>query len=118
MGKGRDGRYLIDEKRCAVKSSDRYPVSRENRRGMIMIIVVVCIIITALAVKCRSLTDKNDAYAHQIAMLEEKISEEQGRGENIESFRKYSRTNAYVEKVAREKLGLVYPDEVIFQPEG
>ena len=78
---------------------------------------MVCIIITALAVKCRSLTDKNDAYAHQIATLEEKISEEEGRGERIEAFRKYTRTNAYIEKVAREKLGLVYPDEVIFQPQ-
>ena len=57
-------------------SSNRYPVSRENRRGMIMIIVVVCIIITALAVKCRSLSDKNDAYAQQIATLEDKISDE------------------------------------------
>ena len=98
-------------------SSNRYPVSRENRRGMIMIIVVVCIIITALAVKCRSLSDKNDAYAQQIATLEDKISEEEGRGESIETFRNYTHSNAYIEMVAREKLGLVYPDEVIFQPQ-
>ena len=77
-----------------------------------MIIVVVCIIIAALAVRCRSLADRNDAYAEQIEQLEEKISEEEGRGESIESFRKYTHTNAYIEKVAREKLGLVYPDEV------
>ncbi len=82
-----------------------------------MIIVVVCIIIAALAVRCRSLADRNDAYAEQIEQLEEKISEEEGRGESIESFRKYTHTNAYIEKVAREKLGLVYPDEVIFQPQ-
>lgn len=95
--------------------SDRHPVSKETRRGMILIIVVVCIIITALAVRCRSLTDRNSTYAQQIEILEEKISEEQGRSESIETFRKYTNTNAYVEKVAREKLGLVYPDEVIFQ---
>ena len=82
-----------------------------------MIIVVVCIIIAALAARCRSLADRNDAYAEQIEQLEEKISEEEGRGESIESFRKYTHTNAYIEKVAREKLGLVYPDEVIFQPQ-
>ncbi len=84
---------------------------------MVLIIVVVCIIITALAVKCRSLTNRNDAYAQQIESLEQQISEEEGRGESIESFRSYTRTNAYIEKVAREKLGLVYPDEVIFQPQ-
>ena len=84
---------------------------------MILIIVVVCVIITALAVKCRSLTERNDAYARQIESLEQKITEEVGRGESIETFRKYTHTKAYIEKVAREKLGLVYPDEVIFQPQ-
>lgn len=83
---------------------------------MILIIVVVCIIVTALAVKCRSLSDRNDSYAQQITSLEQKITEEKGRGESIEMFRNYTHTNAYIEKVAREKLGLVYPDEVIFQP--
>ena len=84
---------------------------------MILIIVVVCILFIALAVRCRSLAERNDAYAQQIESLEQKISEEQGRGENIEALRNYSHTNAYIEKVAREKLGLVYPDEVIFQPQ-
>lgn len=99
-------------------SSGRHPVSRENRRGVLLIIIVVCIIIVALAVRCRTLADRNSAYAQQIETLERKITEEQGRGENIETFRNYTNTNAYVEKVAREKLGLVYPDEVIFQPRG
>ena len=98
-------------------SSDRYPVSRENRRGMVLIVAVVCIIIVALTVKCRTLADRNAVYAQQIETLEQRITEEEGRGESIESFRRYTHTNAYIEKVAREKLGLVYPDEVIFQPQ-
>ena len=98
-------------------TSNRYPVSRANRRGMVMNVVVVGIIIAALAVRCHSLADKNDTYARQIESLEQKITEEKGRGESIESFRNYTHTNAYIEKVAREKLGLVYPDEVIFQPQ-
>lgn len=96
--------------------SDRHPVTKENRRGMILIIAVVCILTVALVVKCRSLADRNDVYAVQIESLEQKISEEKGRTESIERFRNYAHTNAYIEKVAREKLGLVYPDEVIFQP--
>ena len=61
-------------------SSDRYPVSRENRRGMVLIVAVVCIIIVALTVKCRALADRNDVYAQQIETLEQKITEEEGRG--------------------------------------
>lgn len=97
-------------------SSNRRPVSKENRRGMVLIILVVCVLIIALAVRCRSLADKNAAYAEQIESLEGKISEEKGRTESIEKLKDYAGTRAYTEKIAREKLGLVYPDEVIFVP--
>ncbi len=83
---------------------------------MILIILVVCILIIALAVQCRKLVDKNDAYANQIEELEEKVAEEEGRSERIDELRNYTQTRAYTEKVAREKLGLVYPDEIIFEP--
>ncbi len=83
---------------------------------MRLIIVVVLIMVIALAVRCRSLINKNEAYAQQIEMLEQQITEENGRTENIEEFRGYTKTDPYIEKVAREKLGLVYPDELIFQP--
>lgn len=93
------------------------PVSVANRRGMRLIVVVVLIMVIALAVRCRSLINKNETYAQQIDLLEQQITEENGRTENIEEFRDYTKTNPYIEKVAREKLGLVYPDEIIFQPE-
>ncbi len=96
--------------------SNKHPVSKENRRGMVLIIVVVAILFTALAVKCSSLSEKNDSYVRQIGTLEQKITDEKERSKSIETFRNYTHTNAYVEKIAREKLGLVYPDEVIFQP--
>ncbi len=83
---------------------------------MILIILVVCILIVVLAFRCRVLADKNAAYAEQIESLEGKITEEKGRTESIEKLRDYTGTKAYTEKVAREKLGLVYPDEVIFVP--
>ena len=56
--------------------------------------------------------NKNDAYAQQIEMLQQQITEENDRTENIEEFRSYTKTDPYIEKVAREKLGLVYPDEI------
>ena len=49
--------------------------------------------------------------------LERQIDEEEMRTEEIEEMRRYMQTDRYVEEVARDKLGLVYPDEVIFKPE-
>ena len=35
--------------------------------------------------------------------------------EEIEEFRKYTETKKYVEEVAKERLGLVYEDEILFK---
>ena len=85
---------------------------------MMLITVVVLIMMIALTVRCKALLDRNEAYAQQIGELQQQITEENDRTQSIEEFRDYTKSDAYVEKVAREKLGLVYPDEMIFQPAG
>ena len=47
--------------------------------------------------------------------LDMQIEAEKKRTEEIEEFRKYTKTKKYIEDVAREKLGLVYEDEIIIQ---
>ena len=53
----------------------------------------------------------------KIAELEEQIEEEQARAKEIAELEKYVGTDEYVEEVAKEKLGLVYEDEIIFKAE-
>ena len=50
-------------------------------------------------------------------MLQEQIEAEKQRSEEIDEFEKYTKTKKYIEDVAREKLGLVYEDEIIIQTE-
>lgn len=58
---------------------------------------------------------KNQAYIEQEIELMSRLEEEQQRTEEIAALRIYSETDEYVEEVAREKLGMSYEDEVIFQ---
>jgi len=51
----------------------------------------------------------------QIAGLNAQIEAENTRTEQIEEYRKYTQTKAYVEEVAKDKLGLVYEGEILFQ---
>ena len=53
--------------------------------------------------------------AEQIASLSAQIDAETARAEEIEEYRKYTQTKAYVEEVAKDKLGLVYEGEILFQ---
>ena len=41
---------------------------------------------------------------------------EQERSDFLTERRAYMQTTRYIEEMAREKLGLVYPDEIIFRP--
>ncbi|MBO4653602.1 MAG: septum formation initiator [Lachnospiraceae bacterium] len=44
-------------------------------------------------------------------------AQEEARSEEIEQYRAYVKTRGYMEEVAREVLGLVYKDEILFHAE-
>ncbi len=85
---------------------------------MFMIISVVLILVLVMAYQSYNVYSRNSVYTRQIAKLEEEIEEEQGRTRRIEDLRTYVNSDEYIEKAAREKFGLVYPDEVIFRSDG
>ena len=49
--------------------------------------------------------------------LEVMLQTEQERSEELEDKKAYMQTIRYIEEVAREVLGLVYPEEIILRPE-
>ena len=44
------------------------------------------------------------------------MAEEEARAAQLEEYRIYVQTKQYVEKVAKEKLGLVNKDEILLKP--
>lgn len=50
------------------------------------------------------------------ARIERLIAEEEERTVSISDYRAYVQTKSYIEEIAREVLGLVYKDEIIFKP--
>ena len=47
--------------------------------------------------------------------LSQQLEEEQARTEEIKELKEYMQTDEYAEQAAREKLGLVKDNEIIFQ---
>ena len=90
---------------------------RQNRLGMFLVTVVVLMLMIAVTMNSRSLKAKKAAYDEQIAILNEQIRAEEERAKELEEFAKYAKTKAYYEEIARQRLGLVYPDEIIFKQE-
>lgn len=70
-----------------------------------------------VSVASLSLRVSNANKQERIAELESQIEAEKEKAEEIEEYGKYVQTKKYAEEVAKEKLGLVYEDEIIFKAE-
>ena len=92
-----------------------YRKRNQNRFSMFLVSLVVLMIMIVVAVKSVELQGKIDAKANEEEQLDKQISAEKDRAEEIEEFGKEVQTKGYIEDVAREKLGLVYEDEILFK---
>lgn len=99
------------------RSKVAYRKRKQNRLSMIMVTMVVVLIMIVVAVRSVELQKKIDAKVQEEVQLDTKIAAEEERAEQIEEFGKEVQTKGYIEKMAREKLGLVYEGEVMFKEE-
>jgi len=88
---------------------------RQNRLGMFLVTIAVLMLLVVVGIKCIELQRKKQEYAAKEVVLEQQIAEEEKRTEEIEEFRKYTKTKKYAEEVAKDRLGLVHEGEIIFK---
>ncbi|AOZ97738.1 FtsB family cell division protein [Butyrivibrio hungatei] len=89
----------------------------QNKAGVIWASFVVLILVTVVSIKSVGLMKKAKDYEAKEAALQQQIEQEMARSEEIAEFERYTQTRKYIEDTAREKLGLVYPGEIIFKNE-
>ena len=82
---------------------------------MLLVTMVVLVMMVVVAINNRELKQKLAVYQEKEESLAEQIEAEKERTKEIEEFQKYTQTKKYIEDVAREKLGLVYEDEIMIQ---
>ena len=88
---------------------------RQNRLGMFLVSVVVVMLLVVVSVNSFLLKQKQDTYKEREAELDELIAAEEQRTTELEELRKYTQTQAYIEEVAKQKLGLVKEGEIVFK---
>ena len=87
----------------------------ENRLGMMAAMIAVVIMAVVVGINSISLRQKEKMYAQREAELIKLIELEDKRAKELEELGVYTKTKKYAEEVAKEKLGLVYENEIIFQ---
>lgn len=90
---------------------------RGHKKSVLSICGVIILLSGILTVGSISLQAKNRAYKQQEAELNARLKEEKERSEEIKDLEEYVGTDEYIEDVAKDKLGLVYENEILFQAE-
>ena len=91
--------------------------SHKKGTGIGIIAFVVLILFGIVAFRKIDLEKQSVQAKQKIEELDAQIAEEKERTEEIKNLEAYVHTKRYIEDMAREKLGLVYKDEIILKQE-
>ncbi len=95
--------------------AERLKKQRSTLAGMIIAIIVV-VALGVVLWRGKGLEEKNADYQAQITELQSKIDDENKRSDELSEYEKYVKTKKFVEEIAKNKFGLIYPDELVFKP--
>lgn len=119
IGMYRSRRVNTDMGSLKPESRKRYPKSRlqNHKRSVAAISLIIFLLGAVIFAQGMTLREKNKAYKAQEAELMAQLDEEKERSEEIDALKEYVGTDEYIEDVAREKLGLVHENEILFRAE-
>ncbi|MBQ9563300.1 MAG: septum formation initiator family protein [Lachnospiraceae bacterium] len=88
---------------------------KKKRTGLLIIAVIVLMLCSVVSYQKQRKLAERDRYEAQIAELNERKEQLEGESREIDDYKSYVQTKKYVEEIARERLGLVYENEIIFE---
>lgn len=89
---------------------------REKRAVLLMSLIVAGVGIAA-GVRGNELRQEILQNSQQESALERQLQDETDRTEEIQELEQYMQSDEYIEKIAREKLGLLKENEILFREE-
>jgi cell division protein DivIC len=108
-------RRIKNKKRSRRKTPVFLRSKNENRIGMAAAFLAIITLTIVVGINSISLRQKNAVYEARENELIAQIADEDARTQELEELSTYTKTKKYAEEVAKDKLGLVYENEIIFQ---
>lgn len=78
--------------------------------------VAILAVLGGAVVRVSNLCEKSNELAETEYSLEMKIEAANQEKQELIAKEQYMHTKQYIEDVAKDKLGLVYPDEIVIKP--
>ena len=90
---------------------------RRQRRGSVIALAIVAVfLLGGMGYYIHTLKEKEASYLARESELASELAAEESIAADLERESLLRQTLKYIEQTAREKLGLVFPDEVIVRP--
>lgn len=89
-----------------------------HRGSMKIITVILLLVCGSMGIHTWKNNQKTEQYAQMEENLKQQIEEEAEKQKAIEEQAEYLKSDDYIEDLAREKLGLIYDNEIIFKKRG
>lgn len=105
----------MKKRRRAGKRSAARAANYQNKAAMLVITFVVCVLLVVLVIEGHRVDQKIAATAKEIGRVQSQIDDENQRTDDIKALQEYMKSDEYIEKEAKEKLGLVKDNEIIFK---
>ena len=86
----------------------------KHNPGTVSIVVIVIAFLVVMSIQILKLKQKDDLLAEREAILEQQVTEEMERAEELEELDLYTRSMEYIREMAN-KMGLVFENEIIFK---
>ncbi len=84
--------------------------------GILLVTVVVLCFAAVMGIRMSTLRVTAQSYENQVAALQAELEAEEERESELAESKAYVQTREYIEKIARERLGLVGEDETVVKP--
>lgn len=83
--------------------------------GMKLFVVLVIILCAVVIYATADLEKQRNGKLQVKAQLEAQIAQQEEEALKLDARQDYTNTRKFIEEMARKVLGLVYPDEILFE---
>lgn len=88
---------------------------KQNRTGKICISCTVLVLTLILSIQIVHLYGVNEGYKQEEKTKQAQLKDEQDRASELQEKEAYVGSDQYIVDTAKSKLGMTFPDEIVFK---
>ena len=88
---------------------------KKSVAGRIYFALMVVFLVGVMVTQLMLLHNKSVVYAQREAALEEELQTQEDKRQELADYEQYTHSEEFTRDTAKSKLGLVFPNEIIFR---